>query len=85
VSIERHISYVKPGIIKIRASYDGPIELLKVREEMERLEFTNLRLVEENIRNNVTQQKIEAEYLYSRNKTAIKEAKLNELRSWADV
>lgn len=40
---------------------------------MERLDFTNQRLLEENIRNNVNQQKIEAEYLYPRNKTAIKE------------
>jgi hypothetical protein len=84
VSIERHISYVKPGIIKIWASYDGPIELVKVREEMDRLDFTNQRLLEENIRNNVNQQKIEAEYLYPRNKTAIKESKLDELRSWID-
>ncbi len=48
---------------------------------MERLDFTNLNSLEGNTRNNVRQQKIEAEYLYSRNKTAIKEAKLVELRS----
>jgi hypothetical protein len=32
----------------------------------------------------MTLQKIEADYLYSLNKTALKEGKLGELRSWVD-
>jgi hypothetical protein len=48
---------------------------------MERLGFTNIRLKDENMGNNMTLQKIEADYSYSRNKTAIKEGKLDELRS----
>jgi ribosomal protein S24E len=82
--IERHILYVKPGIIKIWASYDSPQELVTVREEMKRLGFTNICLQKENIKNNTTLHKIEANYLYSRNKTALKEGKLDELRSWVD-
>jgi tRNA splicing endonuclease len=84
VSIERHILYVKPGIIRICASYDSPQELVTVREEMERLGFKNIRLQTENKVNNMNLQKIEADYLYSRNKTALKEGKLDELRSWVD-
>jgi hypothetical protein len=84
VSIERHILYVKPGIIKIWASFEGPIELVTVREEMERLGFTNIHLEEGNIENNANSQKIASEYLYSRNKTALREGKLDELRSWVD-
>ena len=84
MSIERHILYVKPGIIRICASYDSPQELVTVREEMERLGFKNIRLQTENKVNNMNLQKIEADYLYSRNKTALREGKLDELRSWVD-
>jgi hypothetical protein len=84
VSIERHILYVKPRIIKIWASFEGPIELVTAREEMERLGFTNIHLEEGNIENNANSQKIALEYLYSRNKTALREGKLDELRSWVD-
>ncbi len=47
---------------------------------MERLGFKNIRQLEENKENNINLQKFEADYLYSHNKTAIKEAKLDELR-----
>ena len=84
MSIERHILYVKPGIIKIWASFKGPIELVTVRGEIERLGFMNIRLEDENIENKDDSQKISAEYLYSRNKTALREVKLDELKSWVD-
>lgn len=84
LSIERHILYVKPGIIKIWASYDGPKELVTVREEIVGLGFTNIHLQEENLKNNEKLHKIEGEYLYSRNKNALREAKLDELKSWVD-
>ena len=44
----------------------------------------NIRLDDGNIGNKDNSQKISAEYLYSRNKTAIREGKLDELKSWVD-
>jgi len=81
VVIERHILYVKQGIIRIWASYDSSEERKEVIEEMKGLDFKiDEQKESRNPKNPKNPKKIAGNYLYSRGHDR-RDEKLVELRN----